>query len=207
MKKFLMLVALLMIPAVSSAAPYRQGPYFAGFLGVTVPEDADASGAFHDRIQFDPGLNIGGAAGFDFGAARLEGEISYKQGEVKTVTDKDTNTSFRGVDGSIDVTAFMANIFVDLQGQMPITPYFGGGVGFAAMHQSDTFDFNGGLLYAADDAIAFAYQVGAGLEIPLNRQLSLDLAYRYFATSTASFVDDDVIFRSHNATVGLRFKY
>lgn len=213
MKKVLlaiMVLATLAIPTISSAAPPRQGPYFSGFIGVTMPADADATGAFNDRIEFDPGLNIGGTAGMDFGAVRIEGEISYKDGEIDTITDRsDPNNSIRygGVEGSIDATAFMANLFLDLHNQGPITPYFGGGVGFAALHQSDTYDRLGNDFYLSDDEVVFAYQAGGGLEIELNRQLSLDLAYRYFRTAEASFADTDLEFESHNATVGFRLKF
>lgn len=209
MKKTLFTIlalATLAMPTVSSATPARPGPYVSGFIGVTIPSDTDTTGAFNDTIRFDPGINVGGTMGMDFGTVRLEGEISYKEGNIDTVTE-DTGERFTGIDGGIEATAFMANLFVDLHGPGPITPYLGGGVGFAALHQSDTFDRSGLLLYVEDDEVVFAYQVGAGLEIALNRQVSLDLAYRYFRTSEASFAETDLEFESHNATVGLRLKF
>lgn len=210
MKKAIMTavaLAALAIPAVSSAAPQRPGPYLSGFIGATFPVDTDATGFFNDTIRFDPGINVGGTMGMDFGAVRVEGEVSYKDGEIDTVHDNVNDTRHSAVEGSLEATAFMANVFVDLHGSGPITPYFGGGVGFAALHLSDTTDRAGTLLYIADDEVAFAYQAGAGLEVALNRQVSLDLAYRYFGTSEVSFADADMEFRSHNATVGLRLKF
>lgn len=210
MKKVLLaalVLTTLSIPAISSAAPPRQGPYISGFIGATMPADTDATGFFNDRIEFDPGLNIGGTAGMDFGSVRFEGEISYKEAEIDTIQDRDNPSDvFGGIDGGVSATAFMANVFVDLHNQGPITPYFGGGVGFAALHQDETSD-RFGIFYLEDDDVVFAYQAGAGMEIELNRQLSLDLAYRYFRTTEASFVSTDLEFESHNATVGLRFKY
>lgn len=210
MKKILLAVLAmftLAIPAISEAAPDRPGPYISGFLGVTVPSDADTTGFFNDTIRYDPGINVGGTMGMDFGVVRVEGEISYKEGNIDSVTDNDTGQRFTGIDGGVDATAFMGNFFVDLHGPGPITPYFGGGVGFAALNLNDTFDQTGLLLYAEDDEVVFAYQAGAGLEIALNRQMSLDLAYRYFRTSEASFADIDLEFESHNATAGFRFKF
>lgn len=216
MKKTLLLfivLAILVAPSISSAAPPRQGPYLSGFIGLTIPSDTDVTGfGLNDHVEFDPGLNIGGTAGFDFGMMRLEGELSYKQADISRVDDLVSGVVYRGIDGGIDATAFMANVFVDLHNESPITPYFGGGVGFASIHQSDTYgtsNLSGSrtLLYGSDDDSVLAYQVGGGLEVALNRQLSLDLAYRYFGTTKASFIDNELEFESHNATVGLRLKY
>ena len=208
MKKLILTLfalAIMAAPAVSSASPNRVGPYISGFIGVTIPADADA-GFFNEEIEFDPGFNVGGTAGMDYGTLRVEGEISYKEADVDSITDRGTGETFRGIEGGIEATAFMVNLFVDLHSPGPITPYFGGGVGFAALHQSETFD-DLGTFYFADDEMVFAYQAGAGLEIALNRQVSLDLAYRFFRTSEATFTDTEMEFESHNATVGLRLKY
>lgn len=206
----LLVLASVALPAVASAASLRPGPYVSGFIGVTIPQTVDATsfdglgGVFQDRIEFDPGVNIGGAAGFDFGAARFEGEISYKDLPIKSVTSG--GVSDRVLEGSVDTTAFMANVFIDLHNDTPITPYLGGGVGFAALHMNDTYSVTTDY-YAPDDQVVFAYQAGGGLEVALNRQLSLDLAYRYFGTSKASFINTEFEVATHNATVGLRFKF
>ncbi len=208
MKKLILAIFVLVVmavPAISSAAPPRVGPYVSGFIGMTIPADADA-GFFNEEIEFDPGLNVGGTAGMDFGAVRVEGEISYKEADVDTITDRGTGQTFRGIEGGLEATAFMVNLFVDLHSPGPITPYFGGGVGFAALHQSEIYD-DFGTFYVADDEMVFAYQAGAGLEVALNRQVSLDLGYRYFRTSEATFADTEMEFESHNATVGLRLKF
>lgn len=209
----IIVAASLALPAIASAAPFRQGPYIGGFIGVTVPEKTDATsyagGVYNDRISFEPGVNAGGVMGVDFGGVRFEGEISYKDIKFDTVTDN-TGARYKIVDGSVDTTAFMANVFIDLHNQTPVTPYLGGGVGFAALHLNDTYgyDSNGAeLSYLSDDDVVFAYQVGGGLELPINRQLSLDLAYRYFGTTEASFFDTEMELTSHNATVGLRLKF
>ena len=113
----------------------------------------------------------------------------------------------------------MFNPFFDFHNNSPVTPYIGGGIGFAALHIDDTFgtDTRGGFserlfLYAEDDDTVFAYQAGAGIEIALSRTLSLDFGYRYFGTSTADFDSDFAIetemkFESHNAMAGMRVKF
>ncbi|MBU5612690.1 outer membrane protein [Geomonas azotofigens] len=213
----LLVLALLALPAVASATPLYPGPYVSGFVGVTIPETTNATSftggtVFDDRIKFDPGLNVGGTLGYDFGFMRFEGEISYKDLQLNTVTDRGTGERFRVTDGNVDTTAFMANVFVDLHNDTPITPYVGGGVGFAALHMNDVVGYSLSTpgvtgLYMADDQVVFAYQAGGGLELALNRQLSLDLAYRYFGTSQASFISTEFEVKSHNASVGLRLKF
>jgi opacity protein-like surface antigen len=220
---FIILVTLVTLaaPSLSAATPPRPGPYASGFMGVSAPRDADATGfdyfngvSFDDRVEFDPGINIGGTGGFDYGLVRLEGELSYKHGEMATVTDQ-AGVQYRNVDGTLGALAMMFNVFMDLHNASPVTPYFGGGIGLAALHLSDTFGSSNVsriLLYEEDDDSVFAYQVGAGLEIALNRMLSLDLGYRYFATTKARFVtsydiDTELKFQSHNAAVGLRVKF
>lgn len=216
----LAVIATLAAPALCSAAPPRPGPYVSGFIGVSVPQNADVTSydyltatSFDDRVEFNPGINIGGTAGYDYGTIRLEGELSYKHGEIATITDKVNALRLHNADGNIGALALMINAFFDLHNTSPVTPYLGGGIGFASMHLSDTFvaEF-GPPIYREDDDSVFAYQAGAGLEVALNRRLSLDLGYRYFATTKARFganrdITTELEFKSHNAAVGLRVKF
>jgi opacity protein-like surface antigen len=224
-RKIIIIAALatLAIPVIGSAAPVRPGPYIAGFVGATVPHSQDAtttldfSSTINDRVRFDPGISVGGSGGFDFGFVRLEGELSYKHAEISSVTELGNGT-YGSMHGSVGAFAVMGNAFIDFHNPSPITPYIGGGIGSATLHLSDTSGIlrggTGGrvFLYDADDDTVFAYQAGAGLEIAIHRQLSLDLGYRYFATSKARFNEDtpretSMKFESHNATVGVRFKF
>lgn len=218
MKKRLFVIAALVtliMPAICSATPPRLGPYVSGFAGISVPRDSNVTTSlfpdtFNDRVEFDPGVYVGGAGGFDFGYLRLEGELSYRHSEINAITDQ-SGVQFHNVDGNLGVFAVLANAYFDLHNPSPITPYVGGGIGFAALHLSDTFG-GGVLLYEDNDDTVFAYQVGAGLEIALNRMISLDVGYRYFGTDTARFVSGitgttELKFESHNALVGVRVKF
>jgi opacity protein-like surface antigen len=216
----------LAIPAICPAASVRPGAYISGFLGVNVNPDANVTGTdfvtntdFNDRVEFDPNINIGGTAGYDFGIVRLEGELSYKNAGIQSITSQIDGFRFHSVNGSIGALAMMFNGFFDLHNNSRFTPYLGGGVGFATLHLSDTtgIDTSGGSakiidLYGAADDTVFAYQVGTGVEIALNPQCSLDIGYRYFVTDRANFDSDlgittSLKFESHNATLGFRFKY
>jgi len=219
-------LAVLTIPAVCTAIPARPGPYVSGFLGLSILNDTTVTTSnllnntspFTDQVEFDPGLSIGGTGGYDFGFLRLEGELSYKQAEISAITD-DTGFRFHNVDGNLGALAWMFNAFYDMHNDSPITPYFGGGIGFATLFLSNTFgtDINNGvasrpLLYPKDDTTVFAYQAGAGMEIAIQRKLSLDLGYRYFGTSKGTFDKDitrnvDLKFESHNVNLGVRVKF
>lgn len=218
-------IVILAIPTIGSAMPPRPGPYVAGFLGVSLPMDMDVTSTqygpgartFNDRVEFDPGIQGGGSGGFDFGFLRIEGELAYKSGEMSSITEKISNVKYASVDGRVGVYSMMFNAFLDLRNPSPVTPYIGGGVGFATLYLSDTFgtDTNTGYrlrLYDSDEETVFAYQAGAGLEIALTRMLSLDLGYRYFGTAKAkfkksSFTATEAKFESHSAAVGLRVKF
>ena len=217
---------LLALPVACLAMPARPGAYIAGFVGVTVPGEADittndffANSIFNDRVEYDPGFSIGGSGGYDFGYIRLEGELSYKEAEVDRDTDLADGFRFGNVNGTTGALAMMANIFFDMHNESRVTPYLGGGIGFANLYQSDTYgtDNRGGtidrvLLYPSDSTTVFAYQAGAGLEIGLNRNLSIDLGYRYFATGEGTLDKDPTLeiemdFESHNANIGIRMRF
>jgi len=232
MKKHLITVAAaitaLSLPAICTAAPARPGGYVSGFIGASMTRDTDATTddfivpqTFNDRIQFDPGITVGGTGGFDFGFLRLEGELSYKHAEMKAIngtsSPSGTNYRYRSIDGSVGALAMMGNVFFDLHNNSPVTPYWGAGAGLAVLNLSDTFgtDTTNGsrdFIYSEANDTVFAYQAGGGVEIALNRQLSLDVGYRYFGTSTATFDDDitrttELKLKSHNVAVGLRVKF
>mgnify|MGYP001263557867 CR=1 FL=1 len=214
-------VALCAVPVVAGATSPRPGGYVSGFFGVSAAADTDVTSinnqsgeVFNDRVEYDPNIYVGGTGGYDFGHFRLEGELSYKHAEISSITD-DTGFRFRGVDGSLGALAFMANAFVDVHNNTPVTPYFGGGIGFAVLSLSDTFGSdNSGrlLLYPDDDTTVFAYQAGGGLEIAISPSLSLDLGYRYFGTTKGTFDSDWITttklrYESHNGMVGFRVKF
>jgi opacity protein-like surface antigen len=216
-------LALLAVPMVASTASARPGPYVSGFLGINVNQDADVSStdfvtgrSFNDQVEFDPNIDIGGTAGYDFGTVRLEGELTYKHAGIKSITSRTGGFGFSNVDGDLGAFAMLFNGFFDLNNHSRLTPYLGGGIGFATLHLSDTtgIDSSGRnvLLYGAGSDTVFAYQVGTGVEIAINRQFSLDVGYRYFATDSARIDSSQAIttrlkFESHNAALGFRFRF
>ncbi|MBJ6725505.1 outer membrane protein [Geomesophilobacter sediminis] len=215
----------LVLPTAAFAFPPAGGAYVSFFAGTSAPNDATVSitefnpvAAKSAQVQFDPGENIGGTLGYDFGTFRLEGEMSYKEGGITSVTDSSYGTRYVNTDGRVGAFAMLINGFYDLHTNSPITPYLGGGLGFANVSLGTTrgVDATQGVInnhiFSEDDDNVIAYQLGTGIEVALNRLLSVDLGYRYFATTRASMRKDwpnSTEFRlaSHNATVGLRLRF
>jgi opacity protein-like surface antigen len=224
MKKYLIALVTLVIfsiPEPGVAAPSQPGPYFSGFLGTSLSKNLNVSNydylfnsAYNDRLSLDPGILAGVTGGYDFGIMRIEGELSYRNAKIDKLTDT-TGEQFRNIDGDLGIYTTMVNVFFDMHNTSPITPYLGGGIGVATLHMSDTYGYGNTLgytqLYGDSSDTVLAAQVGAGLDIALNRHLSLDLGYRYFITDQANFdtnwISSSMRFESHNATVGLRFKF
>lgn len=224
MKSYLIAVCTLLvfaIPSLGTAATGRPGPYFSAFLGTSFARDANVSGfdsfdstSFNDKVTFDPGIYLGGTGGYDFGFLRLEGELSYRNAPLDKVTAS-AGERFRDIDGNLGAFASMFNVFFDLHNASNVTPYLGGGIGFATLHLSDTDGINNAgrrvQLYDDSSDTVFASQVGAGVDIALNRNYSLDVGYRYFITEKANlegdFISSNLRLESHNAMVGFKFKF
>ena len=223
---FIVILAMFSFPVLCLANEAIPGPYISGFVGVHAPADTNASStdfisekSYYDRVEFDPGTNIGGTGGYDFGLVRLEGELSHKYAAINSIANQVPGERFHNAVGELGVLAMMFNGFVNLYNTSPVTPYLGGGIGFAAIHLSDTDGIRivGGtaqrvLLYGAGDDTVFAYQVGGGMDIVLNRRFSLDIGYRYFRANRANIDSDQAIltsmeFKSHSTAIGFKYRY
>jgi opacity protein-like surface antigen len=214
----LLALTVFTLPSVSSAAMGRPGPYVSGFLGTSFARDTNISGndpstpsrsPFDDRASFDPGIYVGGTGGYDFGIIRLEGELSYRNAKFDTIRES-SGVALRRVEGDLGVFATMFNVYFDLHNSTPVTPYLGGGIGFASLHLGETTD-SLGIVYDASNDTVFASQVGAGMDVAINSRSSIDIGYRYFVTDKAKFngevTSSDLRFESHNVLVGFKFKF
>lgn len=216
------ILMMALVPSLASATPAEPGAYVGGGLGVSVPRDSPATGTdyfqspnsnFRDKVSFDPGVYVSGNGGYDFGWVRLEGELAYRYNEIKSIIGQ--NGRVGNPDGNLGVFSVLFNGFVDLHNDTPVTPYFGGGIGFATLHLDATHgrdNLGRYLVYGEGDDTVFAYQAGAGVGIALSRRVTFDLGYRYLATEEADFDSDEGIltsmkFRSHNALMGVRVTF
>jgi opacity protein-like surface antigen len=219
MKKALLLclATVVMVGLSASVSLAAAGPYLTIQGGATWLEDADLdydflpSSALSVEAEFDTGFNAGVAAGYDFGAARLEAEFAYRQNDFDKFTGQFLGESFEdSADGDVSAASLLFNAYWDLPTGGPVTPYIGGGVGFANVSFNEVEDL--GVEIIDDDDNVLAYQAAAGIAFDINPDLALDLGYRYFATEDPELEDDfgdefETEYSSHNVSLGLRFMF
>jgi len=182
-------------PALSA-----QGPYVSASVGVTMPNDSDVNDqGFDDELAYDAGFAIGAALGYNLGVGRLEGEIAYKSVDLDEYTAQGLGTF--SVNGDSSLLSFMANGYYDIDASPVLKPFLMGGIGLAQ------FSIDSSDLAVDDDDTVFAYQVGAGLGIVLNKQVTLDVSYRFMGTSDADITGADVSYDSHNFLAGVRVNF
>ena len=207
-KTFLVVVVLLMLfmlPAASFSAAPR--PYISGQLGVAFLADSDVTepGYYTETLEyeydFDPGFATTFAGGVNFGMFRVEGEIGYQTNEIDRVN------------ADIYCLSFLANGYIDFVNTSRFTPYISAGIGIANVGvESDYYDYYYDDYYHdsdyyEDDDTVFAYQVGAGVAYAINKNMTLDLKYRFFATEDPNLYRSKVEFKSHNIYFGFRYTF
>ncbi|MEE8515291.1 MAG: outer membrane beta-barrel protein [Alphaproteobacteria bacterium] len=196
--------AALMLPSLA-LAQMPPGGYASMSGGINLTNDSDITGTgINLTADFDNGWGLAGAVGYKYPSGlRLEGEISFRDNEVDSVSGVTTGS------GDVSSFGFMANVLYDF-GNGKIVPYIGAGIGLA--HVSfDAISPVGGSVVDDSDTV-FAYQGIAGLAVPLNDLVALSLDYRYFATAdpdttTDSGTNVEGEYKNHTIMVGLRFSF
>lgn len=205
--RFMFLVCLVSSFLMASFSFAAVGPYVSGQVGATWLDDADISISGAGSVaetSFDMGFNIGVAGGYDFGPARVEGELTYRLNDIDEYSAPGFGTF--SADGDVSALSLLANGFWDIPTGGPVTPYLGAGIGVAQVSMDDpSFPID-------DDDTVFAYQLAAGVAFDLTPTLALDLGYRYFATTDPEFTDDfgdsfETEYMSHNLNLGLRYQF
>jgi len=228
MKKTLSLLAVFAIAGMMSAPAQAADHYISGMAGMSWFQDLTGEEVYDyekrdgGKFEFDSGLTLAGAIGCDYGSTRLEAEIGYQANDVKDVLEINNDvTSSEGfnLDGDVSVLSLMANGFydIDLGG---VELYAMAGVGVAQVSFDDVAyayqeeDFVSSVKYNASET-TLAYQLGAGLAIPVADGVMIDARYRYFATTDFTMGDDGAFpgrgdddytgnLSSHSALLGLR---
>jgi opacity protein-like surface antigen len=232
MRKYL----LSAVAAAAIATPaYAQdsGPYVGIEGGVMFPKDTDVDAdidfvdpldpdvVFNDVFDLDykTGFDIDGIVGYDFGMFRVEGELGYKRAKVDEIQlDQDFVDAYEAatgvdlsdvdfdLDGSVKVTSAMVNGLVDFD-LGGLGAYIGGGFGRSWVR------------LLGDRDSAWAYQLIAGVRMPVSNSIDVGLKYRYFRTGSLNFEDNAVFtdadillsndskFSSHSLLASLIFNF
>ena len=225
------------------------GPiYLKGFIGAANPTVGDISSELfqfndfevsHKDIKSSPLFGIG--LGYEFNSwLRFDVTGEYRGKSLFIAQDRfpGGNGSFsiasNAADGAFlpgtneytaDIESWvgLANAYIDLGTYFCITPYIGGGVGFASVSVLGLKDVNvpnTSVFYAADNTETnFAWAVHGGLAYEVNASMTLDLSYRYTdlgdarsgtvtaydgSSSYKSLDIDDI--NSHDLMLGVRWK-
>lgn len=214
-------MAALSLLAVPSGAAAQSGDGAGFYLGASgglnfLSDSEIDTGLGTVDNEYDGGFVLSGQAGYDsgriwqYGSLRGELELSYRENEI----DQHVlgGNGLPGSTGTASTTALMANLFHDFETGTPLTPYVGGGIGYA-WNELDNYGVTG-LDVLDDDDSGFAWQLGAGLGFAVSEQATVSLDYRYFSTSAdvettaaAGSVGSDVDLDSHTVMLGLRYRF
>lgn len=169
----------LFLTLTSNVCAEGSGIYVGGIVGTSLrPDTALSSPSLGtETMEFSPGYTFGGFVGYDFGNYfRLEGELSYRENEIRTGGGQDPQaaTSSMMFNGYYDFFPFKNSFEV----------YLGGGLGVATA-QLETISL--GQAIDANESV-FAYQLEAGVGWNYNPKANFSLGYRFFDASDPEFV-------------------
>lgn len=197
----LLLFMFMFTPVMALA----DGAYVTGMGGYTFVPDVHAE--FYDAkigsASVEDGYKAGGSVGYDFGSFRAEAEVSNYWNDIESVS-----TPFiPALTGSGDASIFavMGNVFYDIEiGKSGITPYVGGGVGWA---QVDLEGSIGGLSGKVSDS-GLAYQLIGGVSYDMTENLAVFTDYRYLRMDTLDMpLDIKADLEIHSVNAGVRFNF
>ena len=224
--KFALLAAAVLTLA-PSAAFARDGLPYVGIEGGAVKPDK-LKLDYHLQALSVPngvvldhktGFDVDFVAGYDFGLIRAEGELGWKRalltGASIAPAIQFNNTGPLTVTGRTRAYSAMANLLLDFGKDDGLQVYGGGGLGLARVSLNNVIS---GPNIAAGRGVngsdrSMAWQVIAGMRVPVSYNVDLGLKYRYFrtkvglqdATNPAAIEDLDGRFRSHSILASLIF--
>jgi outer membrane immunogenic protein len=188
-------------PGVVDVGGNWEGVYIGGFVGgASGTFDAEADDTWFD---FDDSIGVSGwLLGVNVGANfyLTEGIVAGVVGDIAW-----SNASGDVYDG---FSSYDINWSGSLRGRLgydggAIMPYVTGGLAFA----NGTFSFGG--LSSSDSQTHIGWTVGAGVEVAVTEDLSIDALYRYsdYGSRTYYSTAPDLSLTSHQVTVGLNWKF
>jgi opacity protein-like surface antigen len=197
MKTKAILLASSAVAALSLTAPAQAAGnwYVSVFGGANWSDDhriaaATSTSASADTLSWvadsDTGFIVGGAVGYGLTqlapGLRVEVEAAYRENQVDGLWQTNVTTPTVVSTGNMgyDFSTFsvMANLWYDFP-IAGVTPYVGGGIGWARTDAD--VDFIGGTTVSIDyDDSGFAWQLGAGIDFDVSPNMKLGVGYRYF---------------------------
>jgi opacity protein-like surface antigen len=226
--------AASMYAGVFGGLSFLQKPKLKGHSHTYTTTTLTFSSAQSVDASFKTGFVVGGNFGVDWGnGLRTELELAARQNDSRShahlkthytigfstsTTDSTYFTQIRlssrdsEVPANLHLRAYslMANAWYDFDTDMGFTPYVGGGFGMAQVQINGSLA--GQKLHEKNDT-TFAWQLGAGIAVPISDSVKATLDYRYFAADAAKLKIEpgfhggnvNADFDDHSIMVGLRF--
>ena len=197
-KLFTIASALLLSTAIVGSAAARDGWYFAVRGGITNSNlnDKDASAAEDADIDFDNVWMMSGAVGYRYSYFRAELEYSYRQDHDETSPSGRSGSEFGAKN-------LMLNGYIDFMPNYVISPYISGGIGWANVTMDSFYTTGSARQEDNNDVNNFAWSIGAGLTVRINKCLNLDGGYRYIDMGDI----DNANVNAHEWYFGLRYTF
>jgi len=193
MNRKLALFASTAIATAALAAPADAGNFYVKMFGggnwvadagFTAISPTDTSDTMTWSVGGDAGWIVGGAVGYDLNDIMrgwsTEIEVSYRSNQNNGQWASTTGGG--GSSGAVDFDntslAVMANAWYEFP-IAGISPYIGGGIGWARTRFKGTYDAIAPESFDFKED-GFAWQLGAGVNIPVKPGMTVGLGYRYF---------------------------
>jgi opacity protein-like surface antigen len=209
MRKILIATGCVVLLCFSTIAYSADGPYVSGHVGIAIASDSDVTDSTAPGIpitvESDAGFALGGAVGYSAGDARGEVEIAYQKNNL----DKQTVPGFPVMELTGDTTllSVLVNGYYDFDTGGPFTPFVSAGLGFAKFDINDAKVVGSPSPATNDDDTVFAYQLGAGVGYAVNERVSIDIRYRYLATTDPEVDTVTIEYSGHNFLAGVRSSF
>lgn len=148
------------------------------------------SASIGDDYDVGSGYGVAFSVGLQYKKLRSELELKYITG-MEVERSYDLYASYMQLTDKYSSVTAMINLYLDVATFGKFTPYVsaGAGMGVAFLNASDRINYDDGL-YAYtesfeenESAAVFVYNVGAGVSYKINGSLSLNLAYKFNASS------------------------
>jgi opacity protein-like surface antigen len=209
MKKHLLITSVCVLVFFFSAPGYSaEGLYVSGNIGFAMASDSDLTDSTVPGVtvntEFDTGLALGAALGYNFNRFRVEGEISYQKNDIDKIGSPGV---ILDPTGDAVALSFLVNGYYDFINSSAFTPYISAGLGFAQV-EFNNLDISGlGFSSSSDKDTVFAYQIGIGVGYAVTEKVTIDVKYRYFDTEDSEYDTTEAEFASNNFIFGVRINF
>lgn len=203
MKNILIVTGCAMLLCLSTIAYSADGPYVSGHVGYVIATDSEVTdpgfAPLKMDVESDGGYALAGALGFAQNELRGEVEIAYQKNDLDKATL--SGAPLPSLSGDITNFSVLVNGYYDIDTGSEFTPFVSVGLGFAKVEIDEATGPTN------EDDTVFAYQFGGGLGYAVDGQVTIDIKYRYFATTEVEFDTSTAEYATHNFTAGVRYSF